>query len=339
VHIGIISEHSDPARGGAERYVEALADRIQAHGHAVTWFARTGPRAQKVPGGPRALRPRSYARAFLPRLKEAGADVVLATSPAPGCDFYQPHNGVLAASTPPRLEPLAWPLRLVRQANPHRILHFALLRRQEARAMQPPTKVLAISPRVQVDVGRHHPGATVLLRRSGVDLERFRPGRKESGPPLLLFVAQNFRLKGLRTVLDALARLPDARLVVVGRDRPLPSARVEYRGYVDDLPTLYRRAHLLVHPTYYDTASRVVMEALASGTPAITTRRDGNADLAEEGGGAALDRPGDAAALAAAVERILAAPQPERARAVAERFPATEMFDRVVETLTEQCAS
>ncbi|MHC4934003.1 MAG: glycosyltransferase family 4 protein, partial [Planctomycetota bacterium] len=171
------------------------------------------------------------------------------------------------------------------------------------------------------------------------DLQRFHPGDKEGGPPLLLFVAQNFRLKGLRTVLDALARLPDTRLVVVGRDRPLPAERVEYRGYVEDLPALYRRARLLVHPTYYDTASRVVMEALASGTPAITTWRDGNADLAEEGGGAALDRPGDAAALAAAVERVLAAADPDRARAVAERFPATEMFDRVVETLTEPCAS
>ena len=60
--------------------------------------ARTGPQAQPVASFPPALRPRHYASAFLPRLRDLGAGVVLATAPVPGCDFFQPHNGILAAS-------------------------------------------------------------------------------------------------------------------------------------------------------------------------------------------------------------------------------------------------
>jgi len=100
---------------------------------------------------------------------------------------------------------------------------------------------------------------------------------------------------------------------------------------------LYRAADLLVHPTFYDTAARVVLEALASGVAAVTTVRDGNADLAVAGGGAALEDPADASALAAAVTRLLAvapAERARRARAVAEDNPAAMWLDRAVETIT-----
>ena len=322
MHVGLIAEHSDPARGGAERYVAALVERLRAHGHEATLFSRTGPQAQPVASFPPALRPRHYASAFLPRLRELGAVVVLATAPVPGCDFFQPHNGILGASIPPHLDPLPWGLRHLRRINPFRVAHFAVLSSLEARAVAPPATVLALSPRVVTDLHRFHPRANATLLRPGVDLDRFAPAAGRSRGRELLFVAKNPRLKGLPTVRGALRHLPGARLVVAGDG--------------DDLPALYRRADVLVHPTWYDTASLVVLEALASGTPPITTTRDGNADLAEEGGGAVLSDPGDARALARAVEEVLARADAGRARAVAERFCADAMLDRVVETL---CAS
>ena len=65
--------------------------------------------------------------------------------------------------------------------------------------------------------------------------------------------------------------------------------------------------------------------------------RDGNADLAVEAGGVALDDPDDDAALARAVGDVLARADRERARAVAERLPEEKMLDEVVEALA--CAS
>jgi UDP-glucose:(heptosyl)LPS alpha-1,3-glucosyltransferase len=333
MHVGILCEHSDPLRGGAERYLEALARRLREHGHQVTVRARTGPHARKVASFPPALRPWHYARTLLPELRAAGAKVVLSTVPVKGCDFYQPHTGILGASVPAHLDPLPGPLRFVRRYNPYRVAHFAALRAFEARAVAPPARVLALSPRVVTDLARFHPNAQAILRRPGVDLERFRPGGAKPRRPNLLFVATNFRLKGLHTLIKAMKLLPRARLVVVGPDTPIPADRVEYVPVAKDLPALYREADVLVHPTWYDTASLVVLEALASGTPAITTARDGNADLAEIGGGEILEDPGDASALARSIERVYATASPELARAVAEKFPETRMLDEAIDAL------
>jgi UDP-glucose:(heptosyl)LPS alpha-1,3-glucosyltransferase len=331
MHVGILCEHSDPRRGGAERYLEKLARRLGQRGHRVTVLARTGPHARRVASFPPALRPWHYARTLLPELRKA--DVVLSTVPVPGCDFYQPHTGILGASVPPHLDPLPAPLRLLRRWNPYRVAHFAVLRSFEARAVRPPARVLALSPRVVDDLARFHPHAQAILRRPGVDLERFRPGGAKPRQQRLLFVATNFRLKGLPALLRAMRLLPRARLVVVGPDRPIPADRVEYVAQADELPRLYREADILVHPTWYDTAALVVLEALASGTPVVTTTRDGNADLAEVAGGEALEDPGDASALARSIERVSATASPELARAVAEKMPEDRMLDDVIGTL------
>jgi len=331
MHVGILCEHSDPARGGAERYLDKLARRLEERGHEVTVRARTGPHAKRVASFPGALRPWYYARTFLPDLHRKG--VVLSTAPVPGCDFYQPHVGILGASIPAHLDPLPAPMRLLRRWNPTRVAHFAVLRAFEARAVRPPARVLALSPRVVEDLKRFHPEAQSILLRPGVDLARFRPGAAKPRRQRLLFVATNFRLKGLRTLLGAMKLLPRADLTVVGPDKPIPADRVTYIASPDDLPALYREADVLVHPTFYDTASLVVLEALASGTAVVTTTRDGNADLAEAAGGEALEDPGDASALARSIERVFATASPELARAVAEKFPEDRMLDLVIDTL------
>jgi glycosyltransferase involved in cell wall biosynthesis len=285
VRITIVSAYDDPARGGAEKYLHRLKERIRARGHEV------GP----------------------------DGDVTLASMPHPGCDFYQPHHGIYAESIPPHYQSMPLLARLVREYNPWRIRHFARLRRAEAETIAG-AQVLALSPRVVRDLEKHYPGARHTLLRPGVNLERFRPGGARPGGRAL-FVATNPRLKGLKTARAA-ADLAGVELVVAQAG--------------EDVAELYRVADVLVHPTWYDTASLVVLEALASGTPPVTTVRDGNADLAIEGGGAALERPGDSVALADAIREVIARADAGRCRAVAERFDETEMLDRVVEVLTSR---
>ena len=286
MRVTFVSAHDDPGRGGAEAYLAKLKQRIVAHGHEVG----------------------------------TGGDVVLATTPHPGADFYQPHHGIYAASIPPHYESMPWTLRHVRLLNPLRRAHFRRLREREAETIAG-TMVLALSPRVKEDVARFYPGATnVRLLRPGVDLERFQPvygGPSRERGRRALFVARNPRLKGFRTAQE-------------GARRAGVSLRVAGDG---DVAALYREADVLVHPTYYDTASLVVLEALASDVPPITTRRDGNADLAVEGGGAALESPGDARALADAIETVLGGFGTGRARAVAERYDENAMLDEVVKCI------
>ncbi len=328
----MILEHSDPRRGGAEAYAHALVERLRAHGHDVSLRSRTGPWAQPVRSWPAALRPVFYSKTFLPDLRDRGAEVVLALPPVHGSDFFQPHNGMLDASIPPHLDPVPEPWQFLRRVNPVRRLHFALLRVAEADAVAGPSRVLALSPRVVDDLARAHPHARpAVMVRPGVDLERFFPADQEGraairsrlglpAGPVCVFAARNARLKGIRTARE----LTGVHLSVAS---DLPDK---------ELPALLRCADLLVHPTYYDTAALVVMEALASGTPVITTDRDGNADLARAGGGEALAAPGDAAALQSALERLLSLDrdaQAAKARAAVEGFGAEAKLDEMVGVL------
>jgi len=349
MHVGLILEHSDPGRGGAELYAASLAARLREHGHKTSIASRTGPFARPVASRPAALRPWFFARRLLPALRAEGAEVVLALVPVPGCDIYQPRNGILRASIPPHLEPLSRPWRTLRRLNPIRRAHFLVLERFEARTVRPPCRFFASSPLVARDFKQCYPdlGEPVLLR-TGVDLERFVPAaERPPGPPRLVFCAHSFALKGLKTVLEALRELDETRLEVVG-DGPRAryaryarrlgvEKRITWRGREPDLASRLRQSDLLVHPTFYDTAARVVLEALACGLGVVTTTRDGNADLVAEAGGAVLEDPGSAAGLAQAVRRLLAVDRNQRrdrALAVAEEHPADLWLDRTVEAIT-----
>jgi hypothetical protein len=145
MHVGILCEHSDPSRGGAEAYIQALAERLRLHGHAVSICARVGPDARPLANDPGSTdRPLAYAREFLPWLRDQGAEVVLTTSPVAGCEFFQPHNGVLAVSNPAHYDSLPLLARQIRSWNPMRRAHFRRLSQHEAAAAAPPTTVLAV---------------------------------------------------------------------------------------------------------------------------------------------------------------------------------------------------
>jgi UDP-glucose:(heptosyl)LPS alpha-1,3-glucosyltransferase len=83
----------------------------------------------------------------------------------------------------------------------------------------------------------------------------------------------------------------------------------------------YAASDIYVHPTFYDSCSLTVLEALASGLPAITTRFNGAADaILSDEGGKVLDDPADADALADAIAYYFDEGRRVRARAVARQF-------------------
>src|SRR6185312_17202667 len=82
--------------------------------------------------------------------------------------------------------------------------------------------------------------------------------------------------------------------------------RVHFVGHCPDMRNAYFAADFLVHPTFYDPCSLVVLEALACGLPVITTRYNGAAELlSPPADGLVLDDPHDAPATAAAITRML----------------------------------
>ena len=140
--------------------------------------------------------------------------------------------------------------------------------------------------------------------------------------PFLLFVGRINWKKGLDRLIAALPGVPDCHLVVAGNDeeRYQPELetlavktgvreRISFVGpiYGEDKAALFRRALMLVLPSYSENFGNVVLEAMAAGCPVAVTPEVGAADIVRESGaGEVLD--GDPAKLAAGICTLLSDP-------------------------------
>ena len=108
----------------------------------------------------------------------------------------------------------------------------------------------------------------------------------------------------LIAALDSLSNSP--RLVITGGRTPPPSTdRVHYTGFVaeSDLPALYSAAACLAFPSLYEGFGLPVLEAMACGTPAITSNISSVVEVA--GDSALMVDPLSVEAIADALRRVL----------------------------------
>ncbi len=196
----------------------------------------------------------------------------------------------------------------------------------------------------------------------GVDEDRFRPApAAERDPNRILFVGLPRPTKGVDLLLDAMAVVaaehPAARLTVVGdavfrgaRDHmaslrrraaaPDLAGRVDFTGLLpaEEVARLMARSAMLVLPSRLESFGAVLVEALASGTPVVTTRSGGPQEVVttEVGRIVPVD---DVPALAEAVLDVLGRPQdfpPDRLRAFAvSRYSWNRICDELVQVYEE----
>lgn len=198
------------------------------------------------------------------------------------------------------------------------------------------------------------PQGTWEVLNNAVDVEHFQPVlAPPAGRPVLLLggdQTQAYRLElGLRTLAVLRRSHPDARLLVTGRlvSDPEPLVRelglagqVELAGrYTQrEAPSLFGRAHLLLHTKVNDPCPTLVLEALACGLPVVHPASGGTPELVGEAGvgvahddGFERDEPPEPEALAAAVETVLAERETyaaEARRRAVERFALGPWLDR-----------
>lgn len=175
----------------------------------------------------------------------------------------------------------------------------------------------------------HHPTTVV---RNGVDTDHFHPLTDETPPPgfdkdcptafFLSVLDGHHRYKGLETLLAALEHTDNPVHLVVGGDG---EARTRYErfarergvaeqttfvGYVpeESLPAAYGAADIFVLPSTdrdREGFGLVLLEALACGTPVVTTPVVGVADAVCETGCGVVVTPGDPKRLAAGITALL----------------------------------
>ncbi len=136
---------------------------------------------------------------------------------------------------------------------------------------------------------------------NGVDLNRFFPPSNEQrvmerkkwdigiNEVVFLFIAHNLKLKNialLKKVFDKLYKKhPFVKLLVTGKRRPRFNAPyLIYTGAIQDMHKIYWVADVLVHPSYFDTFGSVVLEAMASGIPAVVSSWAGASEIVEDSG-------------------------------------------------------
>jgi glycosyltransferase involved in cell wall biosynthesis len=175
----------------------------------------------------------------------------------------------------------------------------------------------------------------------GVDVERYHPDVDpafECDEPVVLFVGRVTEQKGVFDLLDAFAPLAeDARLRVVGRgDTAELEARARELGVADAvtvegvvpeaaLPGYYAACDVYCLPSHYESFGIGNLEAMATGTPVVTTKTGGVPEYATHEENALLAPAGATDRLGGHLEGLLESPALREelgaaGRAVAESF-------------------
>lgn len=271
-------------------------------------------------------------------LRRGSFDIIHAISPCRCADIYQPRGGLVAETVQRNLAlrqaGAARTLkRCANQLNFKQRFLLSLERKILAPAERP--VVVAVSDYVVRQLRDHYRLSDGRVRKvyNGVDpdttpIEERRRNRAtirgefglKDGESLVILVAHNFRLKGVHRWMEALAGLlkrgvTNIRSLVIGKGESQRWHRLAHElgidrhltfiGPSERVPAFRHAADALVHPTYYDPCSRVVLEAMVGGLPVVTTRWDGASEMVEEGRtGFVIDDPDRVEVLAEKVERL-----------------------------------
>ena len=331
--IAINIEHFSATKGGAERYASGLAKALADNGHelhilASSWYDSCEKDfcCHKIPKSFfRTFRDLKFACTSQKELLKEKYDLCLSFSRSINPGFYLPHGGVHRAYLERELQSYSNPLIKALKYFTHRIsLRHFLIKRIESKVFKNPNLiVVAISKMVKQDILSFYafPEKNIKIIYNGVDLELFnltrsKQYRKEirhrysinGNDLLILFVANNFRLKGLANLVYAAGfmkkKMKNFHVLILGSGNKLPHERLAERlgcgnkfsfiGKVMEVEKYYAAADVIAQPTFYDACSLVTLESMASGLPVVTSCRNGASELIENGEhGFVLDDPRD----------------------------------------------
>jgi glycosyltransferase involved in cell wall biosynthesis len=193
--------------------------------------------------------------------------------------------------------------------------------------------VIALTDWARQGVLRVSPGANVVRHHPGIDINTFSPApRQRRDAYRILFVGGRFEAKGGYDLLEALApRLGrDVELdIVTADDIPdTPGVRVHRLGAGDErLVELYQQADLFCLPTYGDSNPWVILEAMACGTPVISTTVGAIPELLANGEAGVVVPPGARAALRLVIDQLLADEDRRKAIGALSREHCEREFD------------
>jgi len=349
--VAIIIERANIALGGAERSIFEMATAISALGLEVDILAAKGQIRYSRTKGIRILCQDSpgkracyftFAKALKEHLSENHYHLIHSVLPFDFADVYQPRGGtykesILRNAASYQNKFLESYKKLTAFANFRRTL---LLRAERKLCKELNGPIIVALSQYVAERFKQHYGANaerIVVIPNGVKIskridtgeaEKLRTqilaqlGLKEADNPVLfLFVANNFRLKGLAVLVKAMSAYvrttghnTDRRayLIVAGNATAHKYRRLAkklnvhkniiFLGPIQYIQNALSIIDVAVLPTFYDPSSRYILEALAAAKPVITTKFNGATDLfVNNRHGKVLDAPEDIHALAEAI--------------------------------------
>jgi glycosyltransferase involved in cell wall biosynthesis len=332
--------------GGTERQMVELARRLDPARFRVhfacfhregAWLPRAAERADSIAEFPlRGFAHPSAAEAALRFARWCRAErlAVLQT-----CDLYANTFGLPAAAV------AGVPVRVGsrREINPDKTPAQIRLQALAFRAAH--SIVANSSTAARALEAEGVPRERIEIIRNGLDPGAFTP-RVFDGAPRTLLVVANLRPEKAHDVLfrataDLVTRHPRLRLRVVG-DGPARAALealarslrldrvVEFLGHREDVPAIAADSDIFVLPSRSEASPNAVIEAMAAGLPIVATDVGGIPELVDHERNGLLVPPDRPAALAAAVERLVTAPDlAARLGAEGRRRAERHSFDRM----------
>ena len=342
--IALVIQRFSPV-GGAERACANLARGLVDRGHEVHVFAQY---IKPIPGiTPRVVPSdgmfdhQSFANQSRKMLEKESFQIIHSFTRTAYQDILRLGGGIhkeYLAQTERAYSTLGRWWRKIRPKERYELgLEYASFNPAASKA------IVAVSKRVKEEAVRHYnvPAAKIEVIHNGVDGNDFKPSEEARGQVrqqlglaegdyTLLFVGTGFRRKGLDYAIQAVDRVPHARLIVVGEGKVRPHPRVMALGRRSDVPYLYAAADAFIFPTLYDPFPNATLEAMATGIPVIVSRIAGTSELID-GDSIVIEEPWNIDELTAAVKLLedpaIRKPMGEAARRKALTRPIEKVVD------------
>lgn len=180
------------------------------------------------------------------------------------------------------------------------------------------------------------PEERIRVVYNGVDSERFNPINREGyrkeirskhnlseNDFVILYVGSGFKRKGVEYIIRAVGALGREfieknriKALIVGKDRQRPYKRlagklgvdkaIHFIEYTKETEKYYAASDIFILPTFFDPFANVTLEAMASGLPVITTKKNGASEIIEDGvDGSIIDTPSEVDKIAERIKALL----------------------------------
>ena len=209
-----------------------------------------------------------------------------------------------------------------------------------------------------IDLGICRREESIVIKGAGVSLSAYFPVPEPGGVPLVVLASRMLWDKGVGVFVAAAAALRaqgvSARFVLCGatdegNPTTIPSRQlrqwhdsgvIEWWGFVPDMQHVFSQAHVVCLPSFAEGMARVLVEAAAAGKPIVTSDAPGCREIVHHGENGFLVPVKDSAALARALQTLIADGELRRKFGAQGRLLAEAEFSQeqvAAETIAVYC--